>query len=161
MHTEVIPLEELVSEQYHSEEFIFPNAILEIEDIPQKEMAHETEKQETFAFRFPIKGSNEETKMKNIPHSSLPNFHVLSKEDPDTFLFTFNVLCRSCDYVSDAQKLKLFASTLKNSTLHWFMGLGRDNIRTWDQMTHKFLENNQDYCKDKTKEGGSIYNDTT
>jgi len=55
-------------------------------------MAHGFFKEETFAFRFLIRGSNEETKMKNIPHSSLLNFHGLSKEDPENFLFKFNVL---------------------------------------------------------------------
>jgi hypothetical protein len=71
-------------------------------------MTHEIVKEEPSTFRFPIKETNEETKMKNIPHSTLPNFHGLSKEDPDTFLFEFDVLCRSYDYVTDAQKLKLF-----------------------------------------------------
>jgi hypothetical protein len=117
MHTEIAPSEELISEQHHSGEFIFPKAPLEVEDNPMKEMTHETVKEETSAFRFTIKGSNEETKMKNIPHSSLPNFHGLSKEDPDTFLFKFNVLCRSYDYVSDAQKIKNFSAILKNTAL--------------------------------------------
>jgi hypothetical protein len=71
-------------------------------------MTNKTVKEETSAFGFPIRGSNEETKMKNIPHSSLPNFHGLSKEDPDTFLFEFNVLCRSYDYVSDCPEIKTF-----------------------------------------------------
>jgi hypothetical protein len=31
------------------------------------------------------------------------------------------------------------------------MGLGRDNIHTWDQMMKKFLEKYQDYCKDKER----------
>jgi hypothetical protein len=70
--------------------------------------------------------------MKNIPHSTLPNFHGLSKEYLDTFLFEFEILCRSYDYVSDAQKLNLFPATLKDVALRWFMGLGRDNICTWD-----------------------------
>jgi len=56
--------------------------------------------------------------MKNIPHSSLLDFHHLSKEDPDTFLFEFDVLCRSYDYVSDAQKVKLFPATLTYDALH-------------------------------------------
>jgi hypothetical protein len=30
--------------------------------------------------------------MKNIPLSSLPNFHGLSSEDPDEFLFEFDIL---------------------------------------------------------------------
>jgi hypothetical protein len=54
-------------------------------------MTHEIVKEETFAFGFVIRGSNEETKMKNIPHSSLTNFHGLSKEDLATFLFEFNI----------------------------------------------------------------------
>jgi hypothetical protein len=80
-------------------------------------MAHGFFKEETFAFRFPIRGSNEETKMKNIPHSTLLNFHGLSKEDPENFLFKFNVLCRSYDYVSDANKLSIFPATLKDVAL--------------------------------------------
>jgi hypothetical protein len=70
--------------------------------------------------------------MKSIPHSSLPNFHGLSKEDPNSFLFEFNVLCRSYDHVTNAQKLNLFPTTLKDVALSWFMGLGRDSILTWD-----------------------------
>jgi len=97
-------------------------------------MAHETVKEETSAFRL-IRGSNEETKMKNIPHLAMLNFHGLSKENHDTFLYKFKVLCRSYDYVLDAQKLKLFPATVKNIALRWFMVLGRENICTWDQMT--------------------------
>jgi hypothetical protein len=37
--------------------------------------------------------------MKNIPLSPLPNFHGLSSEDPDEFLFEFDILCRSYDYM--------------------------------------------------------------
>jgi len=65
-------------------------------------MDHEIFKEEPSTFRFLIKETNEETKMKNIPHLVLPNFHGLSKEDLDTFLFEFDVLCRSYDYVTDA-----------------------------------------------------------
>ena len=57
------------------------------------------------------------TPMKNIPPSALPNFHGLSSEDPDEFLFEFDILCRSYDYISPNQKLKLFPATLKESTL--------------------------------------------
>jgi hypothetical protein len=46
--------------------------------------------------------------MKNIPLSALPNFHGLSMEDPDEFLFEFDILCRSYDYTNIAHKLKLF-----------------------------------------------------
>jgi hypothetical protein len=51
--------------------------------------------------------------MKNIPLSALPNFHGLSSEDLDEFLFEFDILCISYDYISNAQKLKLFPATLK------------------------------------------------
>ena len=62
--------------------------------------------------------------MKNIPLSTLPNFRGASSEDPDAFLFEFDVLCRSYDYSSNAHKLKLFPATLKDATLRWFMGFG-------------------------------------
>jgi hypothetical protein len=81
-------------------------------------MENKNVKVETSTFRFSIRGYNEEIKMKNIPHSALPIFHGLSKEDLDTFLFKFDVLCRSYDYMSYAQKLKIFPVTLKNVALH-------------------------------------------
>lgn len=61
--------------------------------------------------------------MKNIPLSYLPSFQGMVFEDPDTFMLEFNVLCRSYDYTSDAQKLKLFHATLKGEALRWFMRL--------------------------------------
>ena len=67
--------------------------------------------------------------MKNIPLSSLPNFQGMVVEDPDTFLFEFDVLCKSYDYNTDAQKLKLFLATLKGEALRWFMGLCVSTIR--------------------------------
>jgi len=112
-------------------------------------MAHEIVENEPSNFEFPIKETYEETKIKNIPHSTLPNFHGLSKEDIDTFLFKFDVLWKSYDYMTDAHKLKLFPATLKSATLRLFMGLGKDNINSWDQMTKKFIDKYQDYYKDK------------
>jgi hypothetical protein len=76
---------------------------------------------------------------------------MLSKEDLDTFLFEFDVLCRSYDYVTDSKKLNIFLTTLKSNVLRWFMGLGKDSICSWDQMMKKFLEKYQDYCKDKER----------
>jgi len=87
--------------------------------------------------------------MKIIPHSTFPNFHGLSKEYPNTFLYEFDVLCKSRDYVKDAHKLKHFPTILKSTALWWFMGLGKYSIPSWDQMTNKFLEKYQDYYKDK------------
>jgi hypothetical protein len=89
--------------------------------------------------------------MKNIPLSSLPNFHGLSSEDLDEFLFEFDILCRSYDYTSNAQKLKLFPSTLKGNALRWFMSLGEHVITSWDQMKQKFLNKYQDYCRTREK----------
>ena len=53
-------------------------------------------------FEFPIRDLYEEATIENIPHSTLPIFYGLPSEAPDTFLFEFNVLCRSYDYISDA-----------------------------------------------------------
>jgi hypothetical protein len=68
--------------------------------------------------------------MKNIPLSALPNFHGLSIEYLDEFLFEFDILCRSYDYTTTTQKLKLFPATLKGNALRWFMSLGGENIST-------------------------------
>jgi hypothetical protein len=87
-----------------------------------------------------------DTPMKNIPPSALPHFHGMSSEDPDSFLFEFDILCRSYNYILDAQKLKLFPTTLKESALRWFMGLGEHTIRTWEEMKYAFLKKYQEYC---------------
>jgi hypothetical protein len=87
--------------------------------------------------------------MKNIPPSTLPNFHGMVTKDPKTFLFEFDVLCRSYDYSSDTQKLKLFPATLKDVALCWFMGLGTNEIKTWDEMRKTFLEKYNDYCTNR------------
>ena len=84
--------------------------------------------------------------MKNISPSVLPNFHGLRNEDPETFLFEFEVLCRTYDYLEDSQKLKLFPSTLKGAALKWFMGLLTQSIRTWNDMKQTFLDRYLDYC---------------
>lgn len=98
-------------------------------------------------FEFPIGDIRGESPMKNIALSSLPSFQGMTVEDPDTFLFEFDVLCRSYDYTSDAQKLKLFPITLKGETLRWFMGFGYASIRTWNDMKEMFLSKYQDYCR--------------
>ena len=87
--------------------------------------------------------------MKNIPLSALPTFYGKNSEDPDTFLFEFDILCRSYNYVQDAHKLKLFPATLKDSALRWFMGLGESSIRSWEAMKDIFLKSYQDYCNTK------------
>jgi hypothetical protein len=87
--------------------------------------------------------------MKNIPLLSLPTFYGKNNEDPNTFLFEFDILCRRYNYVQDAQKLKLFPATLKDSTLRLFMGLRESSIRSWEAMKDIFLKKYQDYWKTK------------
>jgi hypothetical protein len=100
-------------------------------------------------FGFPILDTTPNVNMKNIPLSALPTFYGKSSEDPDTFLFEFDILCRSYNYLQDSQKLKLFPATLKDSVLRWFMGLGESSIRSWEAMKDIFLKKYQDYCKNK------------
>jgi hypothetical protein len=40
----------------------------------------------------------------------------------------------------------LFPTTLKDKALRWFMTLGTNSIRTWDDMKRVFLEKYKDYC---------------
>ena len=99
----------------------------------------EGENQTETTFRFPILGTAKDVNMNNIPPSSLPTFYGKSNEDADTFLFEFDILCRSYNYLQDAHKLKLFPDTLKDFALRWFMGLGEYSIMTWEDMKTTFL----------------------
>ena len=100
-------------------------------------------------FGFPILDLARDVNMKNIPASLLPTFYGKSTKYLDTFLFESDILCRSYNYLHDAQKLKLFPATLKDSTLRWFMGLGESTIRSWDEMKSDFLKKYRDYCGPK------------
>ena len=60
--------------------------------------------QHNITFQFPIQPPEYNAPMKNIPHSTLLIFRGLTFEDPDMFLFEFDVLCNRNDYQSDAQK---------------------------------------------------------
>lgn len=51
------------------------------------------------SFGFLIVDDETNARMKNISPSVLPNFHGLKCEDPKTFLFEFEVLCRTYDYL--------------------------------------------------------------
>jgi hypothetical protein len=104
---------------------------------------------ETETFGFPILDITRDVAMNNISLSSLPHFHGMSTEDHDSFLFEFDILCRSYNYTDGAQKLKLFPTTLKDSTLRWFMSLGEHTILSWDGMKETFLQKYQDYCRPK------------
>jgi len=98
-------------------------------------------------FEFPIVDPDSIAQMKNIPPLTLPHFHGKVHEYLDSFLFEFDILCRSYDYSTEAQKLRLFPATLKDSALHWFMGLEGNTITSWDQMKRVFLSKYQKYCK--------------
>jgi hypothetical protein len=106
---------------------------------------------ETETFGFPILYISRNIRMKNISLSSLPTFRGMSTEDPDLFLFEFDILCRSYNYSDDAQKLKLFCARMKDLALRWFTSLGENTILSWDQMKDTFLWKYQDYCKDNAK----------
>lgn len=100
-------------------------------------------------FDFPIGNIKGEAPMKNILLSSLPSFQGVNVEDLDTFLFKFDVPCRSYDYTIDAQKLKLCTTTLKGATLRWLMGLGSTSISMWNDMKETFLSKYEDYFRTK------------
>jgi hypothetical protein len=87
--------------------------------------------------------------MKNINPSALPHFDGLVYEDPDTFLFDFAVICKTYDYNTNEHKLKQFPSTMKDSTLRWFMILEGNNITTLNQMKNDFSEKYKDYYRER------------
>jgi len=53
-------------------------------------------------FGFPVSDRAPNISMKNINPSILPTFHGMSIEDPNAFLFEFDILCRSYNYIDDA-----------------------------------------------------------
>lgn len=55
--------------------------------------------------------------VKEIPLQNILTFHGMSSEDPNDFLFEFDVLCRGYDYTIDPHKLNMFTSTLKGVAL--------------------------------------------
>ena len=116
-----------------------------VRDGEEEETGNQTET----TFIFSILDTILNVNMKNIPLSALPTFYGKNNEDPDTLLFEFDILCRSYNYVQDAQKLKRFPATLKDSALRWSMGLGESSIRSLEAMKDIFLKKYQDCCKAK------------
>ena len=57
---------------------------------------------------FPIQDTDINVHMKKIPPSFIPKFHGLRSEDLETFLFEFEIVCRSYGYLLKTQKLRLF-----------------------------------------------------
>ena len=55
--------------------------------------------------------------MKRIPPRVLPNFHGLENEEPDVFLFQFEVVCIGYGYYANDQKLNVFPLALKGTAL--------------------------------------------
>ena len=55
--------------------------------------------------QFPIQQTFGQAHMKNISPSVLPHFHGKSTEDLDEFLFEFDILYRSYNYISKEKKL--------------------------------------------------------
>ena len=102
---------------------------------------------EVVTFEFPIRYSRGVAPTKIIPPDVLPNFHSLENEDPDVFLFQFEVLCRGYGYCANDQNLNVFPLNLKGTSLRWFMSLRGNCIQTWEDMKHVFLERYQDYCR--------------
>ena len=96
---------------------------------------------------FPIENVTGDALMRPIPLTALPSFHGLSSEDPDTFLFEFDIICRGYDYIADAQRLKIFHAIVKGKTLRWFMRFGGSTISSWEGMKEYFLEKYQYYSK--------------
>jgi len=94
---------------------------------------------------FPIQDTDVIVHMKNIPPYFLPNFHGLRSENLETFLFEFEILCRSYDYTLNTKKLRFVLVTLKDRALKWFMILGTNSIRSWNDMQKIFLEKYKDH----------------
>ena len=69
------------------------------DEVRNDEEEEEVENQTEVTFGFPILDTTHDVNMKNIPPSSLPTFYGKSNEDPDTFLFEFDILCRSYNYL--------------------------------------------------------------
>ena len=62
-------------------------------------------------------------------------------------VFFQEIFFQGYDYMTNAQKLKIFPATLKGTTLRWFMGVGGSTITSLDEVRKAFLEKYQDYCK--------------
>lgn len=81
-------------------------------------------------FQFPINTLANDTRLKFIPLAIISKFLGNHHEEPNVFLFEFDILYRTYDYIIDAHKLKLFPLTLKAHVFIWFMGLGNKVITT-------------------------------
>ena len=71
----------------------------------------------TSTIEFPVGNLGSGAPTKPIPLAAIPKFHGLVAKDPDKFLFEFDIVCYGYDYMTDAQKLNIFPSTLKGITM--------------------------------------------
>ena len=81
-------------------------------------MGYQPLQSQTSTLEYPIVDQVANAPMKAIHLQSIPTFHGMIIEDSDAFLFEFDVLSRGYDYTTDHQKLKLFPSTLKGTTIN-------------------------------------------
>lgn len=107
-------------------------------------------------FGFPIQETDVNVRMKNIPPSVLPNFKGMRLEDPKTFLFEFEIIFRSYGYSLHIQKLNLFPTTLEDKALRWYMTLGTNSLRTWNDIKRVFLKNIKNITNTMTLEMKSL-----
>jgi hypothetical protein len=70
---------------------------IHVEHEEEEQVENEPRPEPTFG--FPILDLVQNVNMKNIPPSALPTFYGRSSEDPDVFLFEFDILCRSYNYL--------------------------------------------------------------
>ena len=78
----------------------------EEEDRIPNENENDESDQIEVTFGFLILDETLDVTMKNISPSVLPHFHGMPTEEPDSFLFEFDILCIRYNYVKDVQKIK-------------------------------------------------------
>ncbi|XP_026385854.1 uncharacterized protein LOC113281351 isoform X2 [Papaver somniferum] len=74
---------------------------------------------------------------------ALPKFHGLDSESAYIHLKEFDEVCTTMPFVAatqDVVKLKLFPFSLKEKAKTCLHSLGPNSIRTWNEMTRKFLK---------------------
>ena len=79
--------------------FVFGNQTIMDDQEDHNNVRHEEGEEDgkktKTTFEFPILDTTQNFNMKKIPLSALPKFYGKRSEDPDTFLFEFDILCRS------------------------------------------------------------------
>ena len=68
----------------------------------------EDDENEEDPYGFPIQENDINVQMKKIHPYVLPNFKGMRLEGPETFIFEFEIICRSYGYSLHIQKLNFF-----------------------------------------------------